>query len=429
MNHSDVSVRVVGGRFRRPSKISFSGFWYFRCRVPQLGRASVWERARLVLPLIKDMRDTLSRHHVTNLNLHSLFSAHCSHADHGFAKGCAFRRIGFTGVLAETSAADVADADWFAPVGCSNPTALVVGHLTEGIQSIATHTQDPDRWGCGKPLQDVWIECIIIRVYLHLNFGGRERDFVRPSFCTSRSHQYGYQYAESRRVCLHRTGAASGQPAGYRFPGVNSASHVALFNLLQNMISGLVNSHMFLCRTSAVVTTLHKRWAALDSLRRREILSSLPATVVSNYAHTIEDLAINKINEGASMKIAQRMHPLVDFVTVLGGIASALDAAFPGSSTIFGVVRSILLASRARVDLQDYIIDLLAERISSSLPLIGKYREHFEHSPELLSVTLDIYGDVLDIGNRAMRFFYDDKGQKEKWHVPLRGGELVIVQA
>ena len=112
------------------------------------------------------------------------------------------------------------------------------------------------------------------------------------------------------------------------------------------------------------------------------------------------------------MKIAQRMHPLVDFVTVLGGLASALDAAFLGSSTIFSIVRSIFLASKARVDLQDYLIDLLAERISSSLPLIGKYREHFEHSPELLSAMLDIYGDILDIGNRAMHFFYDNKGKK-----------------
>jgi len=112
------------------------------------------------------------------------------------------------------------------------------------------------------------------------------------------------------------------------------------------------------------------------------------------------------------MRVAERMRPLVDFMGVLGSFASALDAAFPGAGLALNSIKGIFLASKARLDLQDYLVELVVDKISANLPLIRRYRDEFQHSPELISAALDIYGDILDVGNRATRFFYDDKGHK-----------------
>ena len=245
----DESSRRLGqGCGRRPiqaplqDQLGFSGFLVFPAQGSSAredfgaGACSIW-----LFHQLRTGGNTLSRHHVTNLNLHSLFFPPLfpTQITVLLAKDCAFRRIGFAGVLAETSAADVADADWFALWAQSDRPAWP-SHRRHPEHSHTHRVQTAG--GCGKPLRNVWVECILsISVYLHLNFGERERDFMRQSFCTSpRSHQYGYRYVESRRVCLYRTGAASSQPAGYHFPGVNSVSHIALSNL-QSMISGLVN--------------------------------------------------------------------------------------------------------------------------------------------------------------------------------------------
>ncbi|KAK1834081.1 ankyrin repeat-containing domain protein [Podospora conica] len=112
------------------------------------------------------------------------------------------------------------------------------------------------------------------------------------------------------------------------------------------------------------------------------------------------------------MRVAERMRPLVDFMSVLGSFASALDAAVPGAGLALNSIKGVFLASKARLDLQDYLVELVVDKISANLPLVRRYRDEFQHSPELMSAALDIYGDVLDIGNRATRFFYDEKGHK-----------------
>lgn len=164
--------------------------------------------------------------------------------------------------------------------------------------------------------------------------------------------------------------------------------------------------------TSADVVALHKQWDSLTPARRKEILSAIPSNVVPNYAQAIEDLVVVKTKEGKTMRVAERMRPLVEFMGVVGSFASALDAAFPGAGLALTSIKGIFLASKARLDLQDYLVELVVDKISANLPLIRSYRDEFQHSPELMSAALDIYGDVLDIGNRATKFFYDEKGHK-----------------
>lgn len=106
------------------------------------------------------------------------------------------------------------------------------------------------------------------------------------------------------------------------------------------------------------------------------------------------------------------MQPFVEFVDIMGSVASALDSTIPCASAIFRVVKSIFLASKALGDLQAYLVDLMVDKISGNLGLIGKYRELFQASPELLHAAIDIYQVVLEIGTRAVSFFYDDKGKQ-----------------
>lgn len=121
------------------------------------------------------------------------------------------------------------------------------------------------------------------------------------------------------------------------------------------------------------------------------------------------------------MRIAEQMQPFVNSMEMLGSIASALDPYFPGASAIFRVIKSIFLASKALVDLQQYLVELIVDRVSGNLHLIAMYCDVFPSSPEVLSAALDIYTVVLDIGCRAAQFFYDDKGNR-------RNGLLTMVR-
>ncbi|OIW27916.1 hypothetical protein CONLIGDRAFT_634237, partial [Coniochaeta ligniaria NRRL 30616] len=164
--------------------------------------------------------------------------------------------------------------------------------------------------------------------------------------------------------------------------------------------------------SSEAVAVLHKKWSALSAARRNEILSALPVHVMTNYGQAIEDLVVDKLKERRTMRIAERMRPFVEFVDILGSVASALDSTVPGASAIFRVVKSIFLASKALTEIQEFLVELIVDRVSGNLHLISEYRHLFPSSLELLSAALEIYSVVLDIGSRAAKFFYDDKGEK-----------------
>ncbi|KAB5583486.1 hypothetical protein GE09DRAFT_303017 [Coniochaeta sp. 2T2.1] len=89
-----------------------------------------------------------------------------------------------------------------------------------------------------------------------------------------------------------------------------------------------------------------------------------------------------------------------------------LDCVVPGASAILRLMKSIFSASKALVEIQDYLVELFIDRISSNLGLVDKYRQLFPSNPDLLSSVLDIYTVVLEIGTRAVRIFYDGKGNK-----------------
>ncbi|KAB5585637.1 hypothetical protein GE09DRAFT_1071389 [Coniochaeta sp. 2T2.1] len=164
--------------------------------------------------------------------------------------------------------------------------------------------------------------------------------------------------------------------------------------------------------TSEAIAALHKKWDTLSTARRKEVLRALPPFVIHNYGKAIEELVVDNLEERQALRVARGMESFAECADILGFVASALDCVVPGASAIFRLMKSIFVASKALVEIQNYLVELFIDRISSNLGLVDKYRQLFPSNPDLLSSVLDIYTVVLQIGTRAARIFYDDKGSK-----------------
>jgi hypothetical protein len=139
---------------------------------------------------------------------------------------------------------------------------------------------------------------------------------------------------------------------------------------------------------------------------------------LEHYAGAVGAVIDAKVKTSKSIRAAQWLRPLFEFMKLYAPIGTTISALGPSPcSLIFGGVTCLFSISIRFVEYQEKLVEMLSGMISN-LAVVSQYKGLFLQNAELQKALVIVYADILRFCVEASKLFMDDKG-KVRSGVPL----------